>query len=377
MAKRPASSSNAKGLAKVFRGHYQALDSNVFAKDFDENLHQNLDFFVDLWEEDQYATESKVQAALKLVWPRMELSTNKQIAKSVKSVLSTIHYKKSRVTTGQKSPHLSEFLKRIGFHAPALPLAKSESSAAAKSTNKTLQSTGSIAALYGLGKNAASDCKLSQITISDDLAVSQCTIPDSPPDNCHGYYFDYAACCLVRTTQTDKGQVLTEMSKLRSGPNGFAEAVFEDGEVQPTEFPNLELEGFDKPVLKKPAVQKKPAAKTESVQEDSTVQNEDADDDESSEIEVASSLPMLSNKYMYTNGIELKLGNFTGQSYITYKEPGMAKFTLLVACSQKQAARNGKHHHEIMNSIFGHAKSLPNMPSKDDCKKYLLRILLQ
>jgi hypothetical protein len=166
------------------------------------------------------------------------------------------------------------------------------------------------------------------------------------------------------------------MSKLRFGPNGFAEAVFDDGEVKLTEFPNLELDGLHRPVLKKPAIQKKPAAETEPTREDITVQDE-ASENETSEVEVASSLPRLSNKYTYPDGTDLKLGKFSGQSYITYKKLGVAKYTLLVACSQKQAARNGKSHHEIMDAIFGHAKSFPSMPSKEDCNKYKMSILLQ
>ena len=234
-----------------------------------------------------YATEAALTQALKLVWPEKAIADAKQIAKSLKGVLGNIHYKRRRMSSGNKtSPLLREFLSRVD--APALPISrqpsKTEESLTPKKTrNRTTESglgkatkpmpssgsaigTGksnvSIASLYGFA--SPQDTLASQITISDELGASQQTIPDTSLDEVcknswsygeesHGYWFDHEAMCLVKAM---KGQQI-EKSDMRPGKHGFCEAVFKDGDIQDTEIPNLELfpTGLKRPasVMKKPA----------------------------------------------------------------------------------------------------------------------------
>ena len=82
------------------------------------------------------------------------------------------------------------------------------------------------------------------------------------------------------------------------------------------------------------------------------------------------------NKLIMPTGVELRLGNYTGQSYITYRNPKEGKqFHLLVACSSKQAARNGKHHHHIMSSVWKYIREQGILPTKQDCKVLVLDLL--
>ena len=183
MAGRPPSSSDAKALAKVFRSHFQQMDVNIFAEDFELCLKRHEEFFVDLWKQDKYLAEGKLQACLKIVWPKMDASLGKQIAKSVKSVLSSIHCKKARMPSGQKSLSMQSFVKKIG-QEPQLPVMSpkriAKSMLKAPST-KPAGPSSSTAALYGLAFAGLKD-PMSQMTISDadeDIAVSQKTIlPD-------------------------------------------------------------------------------------------------------------------------------------------------------------------------------------------------------
>ena len=71
----------------------------------------------------------------------------------------------------------------------------------------------------------------------------------------------------------------------------------------------------------------------------------------------------------------LKLGQFAEKSYITYKEPGAEKFTLLVSCSSMLAARNGFHHHVVMAMIWASVIKAGKIPSKQFCKQQILDIL--
>ena len=193
---RPHSSSDPKSLAKLFRCHYQTMDCNVFAEDFEPCLERHSDFFVDLWQHDKYVAESKLQASVKLVWPKMDIALGKKIAKSVKSVLSSIHYKKARMSSGQKSPKLQNFLEKLSKNTPELPvqLPVMSSKRIAKSiTQVPIQkhcSSSSTAALYGVASSSGSKEPLSQISVpdSEDMLVSQAvTIMDSQDAASNGY----------------------------------------------------------------------------------------------------------------------------------------------------------------------------------------------
>lgn len=383
MAKRAGSSAQAKDLAKIFRGFFgKPLTPEELQADWEECLERHMDFFVDLWKADMYPTETVLQQGVSLAWPKVGATVAKQIAKSVKTVLSTLHYKRRRLTSGQKSPKvLGTFLKEVA--QPQLPLATGSSSsnfkqpvpaksAAEKPTSQT------IAAMYGLSNNSK-DFPVSQVTISDCVEEALVVSDSQEEATCeasYGYYYDYQDCCLVRTKN---GQ--TERSTMKPGKDGFAEAVFSDGMVRSTEIANMELFCLKKPAtcLKRPAAALQEDRKVlESAGEDAVSEIED----DSAELEAAK--PMAAKphdaggkNFTFQCGIAMKLGLFTGQSYITYKEPGMAKFTLLVACSCKMASRNGKDHHAVMQAIWDFVKSLPAVPSKHSSKQLLLDMLAE
>jgi len=385
---RPASLSDPKPLAKLFRCHYKQMDCNVFAEDFEPCLEKHTEFFLDLWQHDKYAAESKLQASLKLVWPKMDISLGKQIAKSVKSVLSSIHYKKARMSSGQKSPRLQMLLERLSQesqqHKPQLPVMSSKriGKATTEAPIKKHCSSSSTAALYGVCSSSGSKDPLLQISVpnSEDIPLSQAiTILDSQDAASNGFYFDHNQRCLVKVSVAGDGQKVTAMSKMRPGADGFAEAVFDDGDVQPTEFPNLELFGGLKRPAAAPKVLKKPSSSADQDEEEAAGEESSSDDGPADEKkgDGEASSKGLPSKHIFEDGTVLKLSKFTGQSYITYKEPGKDKFTLLVACSEKQAARDGKKHPEVMDSVWAFVVSCSSLPSKGECKKQILDLLSQ
>lgn len=400
-----SSSSTATSVAKVFRSNFHSLAGNTFGDEFDACLEKNLDFFVDLWEEDRYVSEKTLKDAIKLVWPKLEMLLVIQHAKSVKTLLSSLHYKKARVSSGQKSPAcLSEFLNKIS-QTPKLPIAskpqcqktvQSQKTVKSASIQQNASSSSSIAAMYGVVASFGSTDVLSQITVSDDLAVNECpasqiSIQDSQEikPQAKGYYFDHSECCLVRTCLGEDGCMVTDKSKMRAGKDGFAEAVFADGFVKETELTNLDVFGAPS-CLKRPAAalptvsRKKPAAAEPSQAEPSQAEPEEASQSSDEHDQVASheippglEMPRGNCKHTYADGTQLKLGKFTGQSYITSCEPGKAKYTLLIACSEKQAARNGKTHQNVMNSVWAYVTAKSSLPSKGSCKQQVLQLLGQ
>lgn len=140
---------------------------------------------------------------------------------------------------------------------------------------------------------------------------------------------------------------------MRPGETGFAEAVFSCGEVVTTEVPNMELFGLKRPsaamVHKKLAsLMKRPAAASQPSQADDETEDESEPEDDELEVQEPTGLQMPTvhagdKAFPFSDGTKLKLGQFTGQSYITFKEPLKLKFKLLIACSDNMAARNGKH----------------------------------
>ena len=436
MAKRPASSSDAKGLAKVLRGHFHSMEATTFSPDFDHCLERHMDFFVDLWVEDKYASQGNLVSAMKLVWPGMAISDATQTAKSIRNVTSAILIKKRKITTGLKNKSLSKFLQKVGEQDVMLPISskgqgqdgkppqaeKPPSSLAAlygvpagpAGKAEKPESCSSIAALYGVTKGP--EVGHSQVTVSDaadDLPVTQMTIQDSADETAksemptaearHGYYFDHGKCCLVRTTADPTGQILTEMSTMKPGDDGFAVAVFEDGEMKVTEIPNLDLFAQVSCLKRPAAATKKPAAAFKKPAcsdgpssgdgdggaEGGAVDGDGGSVDGGSSSESSSKtakytahkptkpggLERPSNLFTMVSGTVLKLGKFTGQSYITYKEPGKAKFTLLVACSDKQATRTGKSHQQVMEGVWAYVTALPGLPTKEACKEHLMELL--
>ena len=403
MALRRSNSNDAKALAKTFRSHFHSVETGTFQPDIEDCLQRHMDFFLDLWELGMYPAESAIANALKLVWPEKATAEAKQIAKSLKGVLGTIHYKRRRMSSGGKSaPLLKEFLAKVD--APALPISSSrvEPTKTDKShPSKTEQSEPSshktpkqkpsrstnlpidkdckvIASLYGVANHQVPT--LSPYIISDsDVNFSQEPSTATPQgEACKGFYFDHEACCLVRTVNGTAG-VEIEKSTMMPGKGGFAEAVFQDGQVKETEIPNLELfpTGLKRPAsaLKKPAAcEETLEASTDSEPEVAEVSSQDSlPNDGPHKLAKASS--SRSNQMVLASGVILKLGKFSAQSYITFKEPGSIKFHLLVACSAKQAARNGKHHHQIISSIWTAISSKGVLPSKGDCKVQVLDLL--
>ncbi len=277
-------------------------------------------------------------------------------------------------------------------------------------THKTSQSSGSggtkamqtleeIQALYGL-KSSGCTTDLSQVTISSDDVDVDCHSPAKLPEkdcNSPGYYFDHMKCCLVRTTRTKTGSILTEMSAMKEGDDGFALACFSDGDEITTEIPNLQLFGQIPHGLKRPAALKRPAKASKHSKQLSDAPLGESHDD-MSDIEKSSDdssvnglkrpasslvapaqkpVKATPGKHTFPGGTEMKLGKFTGQSYITFRRPGEAKFMLLICCSRCKADRNGKNHHNIMDIMWEKLKGKTNMMTKDECKELLMGLLLE
>jgi hypothetical protein len=80
-------------------------------------------------------------------------------------------------------------------------------------------------------------------------------------------------------------------------------------------------------------------------------------------------------KFQFGNQTWIKLGLFSGQSYITMKPLGEKKWPLLVSCSAAQAARNGKDHNTLVKNVFEQLKAMQEPPSKAVCKTMILQLL--
>lgn len=94
------SSTNPKQICKVFKSNFANVDTDTFSMDLDECLKRHSDFFEDLWMKDMYVAQSVLEAGLKLAYPGLERLVCRQIAKSLKGLLSTLHFKKHRLTSG-------------------------------------------------------------------------------------------------------------------------------------------------------------------------------------------------------------------------------------------------------------------------------------
>ena len=223
------SCTSGKDAAKVFRCHYTCMDKDPFDGELETCLERHQDLFYELWQLDKYVTESTIRQGVALAFPGLGFVKSKQIAKSVKGHLSTIFYKKTRMKTGQRYQDvLRNFLQRL----PSLPITSSSSTAGMQT---------SIAAMYGFEAADQSETISSQVTISDGDSISDMIIDASPDKDkanvIASSFWDHAAGCVVRTTNDGRKR----MSKMRPGCDGFAEAVFSDGEIQSTEVPNLDL----------------------------------------------------------------------------------------------------------------------------------------
>jgi len=204
-----------------------------------------------------------------MVWPALGLAKARLIAKSLKGQLGAIQYKKSKSTTGKKTPKtLAELFKRLHEHAsrssgstdPLQDDSLHAQSSVAGSSKETVQSASSsscaqavtkesIAALYGWTSNPPEETVViaSQVTITDgEMEVERESVqavdlesPGKAGGNEQGeaaYWWDHATCCLKKGNSSR-----TSTSKMQAGQDGFAEAVFSDGEVVATEYSNLEV----------------------------------------------------------------------------------------------------------------------------------------
>ena len=95
------SSANAKQICKVFKSTFGEVKLDTFSMDIDECLSRHTDFFEDLWNKDKYVAQSVLEGGLKLAFPGLDKLVCRQIAKSLKGLLSTLHFKKHRLTSGQ------------------------------------------------------------------------------------------------------------------------------------------------------------------------------------------------------------------------------------------------------------------------------------
>jgi hypothetical protein len=426
--RKSASTSDAKQLAKLLRMHFKTLTEMSFVGSLEECLERHLDFFVDLYRLDKYPTETNLKEAIGAVWPTLKMPAM-AMAKNIKGTLGSLHYKGRRLTTGKKTDAITKrFFEIVGgedsdVHAPKLPVVdekpllqpgckkarvqekieQSSSSSTAKGTSQsssahpvTSQSFASIAAMYGLAS-------ASLPTPADELLLSQITVTSGCSDMLEkagtttvGTYWDHADCCLVKVSN-DGAQ--TEKSVMKPGKDGFAEAHFGNNDIVCTDIPNLEIFPTRNAVLKKPAkaekkvVMKKPAKKQEIAESEGEMAKEIAESDGEMAKEIAESdgemadgtaeseheraisevaaKPAKANLFQWPDGTKMKLGLFTGQSYITTKSKLQLKFKLLVCCSKDRAARNGKDHHLVMQNLWEHFKSQPTLPAKADCKVLL------
>jgi hypothetical protein len=501
MAKKPSCSSDAKSLSKLFRSHFFALDGSEFTEDFTVCLQKHLDFWVDLWKADPYASQGILQASVKMTWPKKSANEVAGIAKSMKHMLSSIRFKKARITSGVKNPALLDFLARVEPDLPVqLPIKSRASTSTKKQTTPSAASTAfEVAALYGVRCVPEEDLlvqsqnpELSQQT--EDFSVqplSQYTIESSqddgpgrliqanngqssasaPQKNCPkasdgpvslapardgqvipapqardglvisapqsnfkcgpqsssaaersqdseancGYYFDHAEMRMIRTAHDSTGQVQLTKSVMKPGQDGFALAEFEDGHVQPTEIPNLELfpvaamkrpaaamkqpdaEGLARPSkpgleqpFKRPAAATQPLAASEQDAAMEPASDEEREDAEGLErpckpglkepaaessyelkLTIAGLEKPAQNTVVLGCGTTVKIGQFTAKSYITFRSPGSEKFTLLIGCEDKRAVRAGKHHHSVMANLWTWLTALQTLPEKAECSKKL------
>ena len=400
---RPSSTATKAQVSKVFRCNYSSIPVATFTEQVGDEelslLDRNMSFFKDIWELDKYVAESVLVDGMKLAWPRVSVAQAKVIVKSVKTVLSLLHLKKKKITSGAKSPVLKKFLHMVGeLDAEAevdLQSNVQQQNVQQQNVHMKKAST-SVAELYGFpAASNACQLPLSQITISDDTEVED--DPAQPtfaggtaiestevliPASSTGHYFDYQAMCLTRLLPG--GGI--EKSKLKPGDDGFAVAEFADGTAVTTTVPNVEV--FP-PCLKRPAANlKRPAA---CLEKPAVAESDEGADGGGSSLE--ETLPLIasteaphwvkpragtggSNVFRLENGCVLKLGKFKDKSYITYMEPHMEKFTLLVGCSDAQAARNGKHHHDIIGEVWSRLKASPDtLPEKGNMKALVLELL--
>jgi hypothetical protein len=433
-AARTASSASVKDVAKLFRSYFVNVDKSNFA-DLEDCLKGHMDFMVDLWQLDMFISEGKIKAALPIVWPGMARADGQNIAKALKALLAEMHYKNRRLTSGQKSlDGMKNFLARIGT-AALLPVASSSSSqqraqlpSTSSKRHQPSLTAESISSLYGL---SSKHVELSQITVSDDSAMDfvepkmiepEKVEPEkAEPEVEPQMYFDHSLGCMVRVSMSAEGVPLTEKSTMELGQCGFANARFPDGSAFQTCIVFLEL-GLvaKKPAMKKPAraPMKRPAAHEDQAEKSSDGSKDgseaggedgssgkgsdagsepveelddvkmaphlEADGEDGPEVGAAEveqpglqrpGLQVKPNQYQFLDGTKMKLGKFSGQSYITVKAKLKLKFQLLICCSDKMAARNGKDHQAIMQSMWETVKSLEKVPDKQWCREQLLQLL--
>ena len=418
MVKTSAISSNVKELAKAFRGSSCIVSQANFSEPLEDVLEKHFELFVDMWKIDMYAPEVDIRQAVRIA-KGLDLAVCVGIGKSIKACLTAIHYKRRRLTSGERSPGvLLRFLKEVEeTKEPTLPLGnkrqKTGKSQPSPVFAKSASSSSSIAALYGLAA-ATADPQLSQITVSDDpedlLTQSDIVVASQETGLVYGHFFDQHKGCVVRTLRSTDGlDVVTEMSSMQAGKAGFAEAVFANGDVHVSEIPNMDLWPEKVVCQKKPACRKKPANADLAM----TSQSEDDEAEgqvapkasevapEASEVapkasgvapkasEAAPSevvKPAQAGKpspavlfctetWKMPCGTSLKFGPFSGQSYITYKKKLQLKFQLLSCCSDLKAARNGKKHQAVIKALFEHLKTLQSLPSKEVCGAFVLEQL--
>lgn len=374
------STSSPKELAKIFRCHFVSLSDDEFSGDLEICLKKHAEFLRELFDLDMYPCVEALQAAIKLIWREKAFTTCMTIAKTLKALISNIHYKRRRMSSGSRSSsELVNFVRLADLEdsEPKLPLASSGSKTSQTSQSSTFVGPApSIASLYGFAKTNMDETMLSQITVSSDGDSSAPIMDSNVTKTSDAYYFDHLACCLVKKLSNGE----TVMSSMQPGKDGFAEAVFPNGQVMKTEIVNLEL--FSSPMKKPATCLKRPASILSEEEEDLVHEEEESEAEEANahekvapKLEKATRAQRAHKNFEFSNGAEMKLGQFTGQSYITVKHPGSLKYTLLVACSEKQAARNGMFHQNAMKKLWDDLQDQAILPEKAHCKKLLLKIL--
>jgi hypothetical protein len=255
---------------------------------------------------------------------------------------------------------------------------------------------------------------------ADDPLVSQVSInssvrsdftraySDEEPQGCHvqevsrpgkaktaGYFqfWDHGRCTMVRSwPAASAGEPREELATMKLGEDGFLKACFGEDEPIDTEWANVLLNPKPKKkpakatckrpaaaVLKRPAKANKGLAGQLMAVEEQLV----CPGVELMAVEEQLVLPGVEavpfaveeSRFQFGDQTWIRVDCYTDQSYIRMQPLGEAKWPFLVACSSKQAARNGKVHSVIMKTVFSQLQLMSEVPSKDVCKGMVLLLL--
>ena len=176
MAKRSVSNADPKALSKVMMCAYVKMKEDLFQLSVDACLERRMGFLVDLWNFAMYPLEWKLGKAIFDAWPELGASAAKLTAKYLKALLRSIHYKRRRMSSGQKtSDPLRRFLNLVGDGQDcqvSLPVAAEPTAVAAKKVACDRPATEAVASAKTVSAQAAVPTK-AVVSISAPCVVFQ------------------------------------------------------------------------------------------------------------------------------------------------------------------------------------------------------------